>query len=82
MVEVFKTDVFNDFDANKLVLLIHQTFNQYQANFDLDDCDHILRIKSESELIDHLSVISLLKQNGFNAEILIDDCEFVVRDKF
>lgn len=82
MVEVFKTDVFYQFDADKLVLLIHQNFNHYQANFDLDDCDHILRIKTESEPIDHLSVISLLKQNGFNTEVLIDDFEPITRDNF
>lgn len=82
MVEVFKTNVFDVLDADKLVLLIHQNFNYYQANFDLDDCDRILRIKTESELIDSLSVISLLKKNGFNAEVLIDDFEHITRDNF
>jgi hypothetical protein len=82
MVEVFKTDVFDVFDADKLVRLIHQNFNCYQANFDLDDCDHILRIKTESELIDQHSVISLLKQNGFNAEVLIDDFEDITSYNF
>lgn len=82
MVEVFKTNVFDVLDADKLVLLIHQNFNCYQANFDLDDCDRILRIKTESEQVDNLSVILLLKQNGFNAEVLIDDFEQITRDNF
>lgn len=44
MIEVFKTDVRNERDVNLLIALIHKTFGEYRANFDLEDCDRILRV--------------------------------------
>lgn len=41
-----------------------------QWNFDLEDCDHILRIESK-RAIGHL-IINLLHENGFECQELID----------
>jgi hypothetical protein len=48
MIEVFKTDVRDSAEANRLVLEIDTRFSGCAANFDLSDCDRILRIKHPS----------------------------------
>ncbi|AHM62765.1 hypothetical protein D770_22590 [Flammeovirgaceae bacterium 311] len=73
MVEVFKTNVSSPDQANRLLVQIHNTFIHYRANFDLWDCDHILRVKSTNGSIQPLPLILLLKKNGFRAEVLPDD---------
>lgn len=73
MVEVFRTNVQHHDHANMLIDQIHQVFTDYKANFDLDDCDRILRIKSVNGLVHTSPVIELLKYYGFDAEVLPDD---------
>jgi len=46
MIEVFKTNVKHADHAKILVDQIHTTFADYTANFDLEDCDRILRVVS------------------------------------
>lgn len=77
MVEVFKTDVGNQDQATVLVDQIYQFFNEYRANFYLEDCDHILRIECASGNIDNDFLINLLKDFGFSAEILRDEAIIV-----
>jgi hypothetical protein len=72
-VEVFKTDVQDREQAKKLIDRIHKTFLDYQANFDLDDCDRILRVKCKSGTVQSSGLIDLLKDSGFHAEVLTDD---------
>ena len=72
MVEVFKTNV-NDKDlALAMIDMIHKTFDGYRANFDLEDCDRILRIESQVNDIEPLMIISLLSDYGFQAQVLDD----------
>lgn len=73
MIEVFKTDV--QFGKQALLLLsqIHQCFPYYKANFDLEDCDKILRIENVHGPVDDMSIVALLKKFGFTAEVLADD---------
>ena len=73
MVEVFKTDVMNRDHAAILVKIIHKHFPCYTANFDLADCDNILRIQSTNGQIQAASLIDLLNEFGFRAEILADE---------
>ncbi len=72
MVEVFKTNVYDPGQANMLIDMVGQTFINYIANFDLEDCDKILRIESNS-YIQASRVIDLLKDCGFEAEVLPDN---------
>jgi hypothetical protein len=74
MVEVFKTNVKDQYQADLLIDQIHKNFIGYKANFDLQDCDKILRVKSVIGLIQSSSLINLLKDFGFHAEVLPDDC--------
>ena len=46
MVEVFKTNVKDRDQAKMLIDQIQKTFTDFTANFDLEDCDKILRVKS------------------------------------
>lgn len=73
MVEVFKTNVKNLDDAEMLIDRIHQAFGSYRANFDLDDCDRILRVECAKGLVKSHALISLLKSFGFHAAILPGD---------
>ena len=75
MVEVFKTNVENRHHADMLVNRVHETFPGYKANFDLDDCDKILRVEYAAGLIQSDSLIVLLRHAGFTAEILPGDCQ-------
>ncbi|MBL7839731.1 MAG: hypothetical protein JNJ75_06300 [Cyclobacteriaceae bacterium] len=72
VIEVFKTNVETAEQAGRLIELIHENFPQFTANFDLDDCDRILRIKS-AELIRENSIPDFLQQNGFDAAVLEDE---------
>lgn len=71
-IEVFKTNVETHEQAARLVDLIHQQFPQYTANFDLSDCDRILRIKSVDSIRER-SIADFLQQNGFDAAVLADE---------
>jgi hypothetical protein len=71
-IEVFKTDVRTQQEADLLVGHIQRIFTSYKANFDIDDCDHILRIQS-NQYVHALPVIELLKDFGYHADVLPDD---------
>ncbi len=73
MVEVFKTNVKEYEHAERLVYHIHQYLDGYQANFDLDDCDKILRVECASGSVEPLLVVDIVKSSGFIAEVLTDD---------
>jgi hypothetical protein len=69
MVEVFKTNVEQH---EPLEMLIDQLINHIpnsQVNFDLEDCDKILRIEAES--VSTQAIIEILHRNGYHAEVLI-----------
>jgi hypothetical protein len=73
MIEVFKTNVENQVQANLLMNQIHQTYSDYKANFDLEDCDKILRVASSIDFICADCLINLLQAHGFQAEVLPDE---------
>jgi hypothetical protein len=72
MIEVFKTNVTQRRDAYRLIESIHRVFRGYKANFDLQDCDRILRIVAGSGHVDAGAVIRLLSRQGFEATVLED----------
>ena len=73
MIEVFKTNVNDPDQAKRLIETIHASFANVQANFDLDDCDKILRVKSTEDDIDPMAFTTLLGDWGFRAEVLQND---------
>ena len=74
MVEVFKTNVASHLQEANLVRVIEGSFEGYKANFDIDDCDHILRIESVKN-IEVTRLICFLKDIGVMAEVLPDEVE-------
>ncbi|MDR3679118.1 MAG: hypothetical protein P4L41_04060 [Flavipsychrobacter sp.] len=75
MIEVFKTNVDAHEHACMLVERIHASFAGYRANFDLEDCDRILRVLCNTEAICPHKIIDTLQQYGYCATILTDDVE-------
>lgn len=73
MVEVFKTNVQDPYQAKMLIDQIQSTFRDYTVNFDLEDCDRILRVVSSGGYIQSSRLLDLLRNFGFDAEILSDD---------
>ncbi len=74
MIEIFKTDVMSTEDASLLVRQLNHQMG-YTANFDLQDCDHILRVVSSEGEVEPKTVIRMLEKQGFRAEILPDVVE-------
>jgi hypothetical protein len=79
MIEVFKTNVQDPVQANMLIHHIHELFGHYRVNFDLEDCDKILRIQSKAGIVEPEFVIELLRDFGFSAEVLPDDAPVETR---
>jgi len=71
MIEIFRTTVYDRLYANIVVGRIHARFPEYRANFDLADCDRILRICSPRS-VDVTAVIELMTELGFSATLLED----------
>ncbi len=78
MIEVFKTNVKDKFQSQVLIDLIHRTFPGYKANFDLDDCDRILRICGMTNPLQAFQIINLLKDFGVQAEVLPDEVQLEI----
>jgi len=71
-IEVFKTSVRSADHARQIIDEIQHQFVGCVANFDLDDCDHVLRVACP-EAIPVQEIIRLMNANGFDAEELSDD---------
>lgn len=67
MVEVFKTDV-GKAQALTLLALLESTFPHFRINFDLEDCDRVLRVEGQNICCD--TIISLLNRHGCYCAIL------------
>ena len=70
-VEVFKTNVADPDQAKWLVDQIERSFANCKVNFDLDDCDRILRVMFEEEIQSDM-LIDLLENVGCKSEVLPD----------
>ncbi|SHN11047.1 hypothetical protein [Chitinophaga sp. CF418] len=73
MVEVFKTNITNREHAHTFLTQMHRIYAGYKANFDLEDCDRILRVECMSGNVNPSVVINLLKKWGFEGEVLTDE---------
>ncbi|HWB28457.1 MAG TPA: hypothetical protein VG738_23455 [Chitinophagaceae bacterium] len=68
MVEVFKTNVQKQKQAKQLAAVLRQCFPGSKINFDLEDCDKVLRVEANNLLPN--KVITVVIQNGFACNIL------------
>lgn len=63
MVEIFKTNVQDLLQAEQVIDLLNRHFPSFMINFDLHDCDKILRVKGDSIPIDE--IVNLVSASGF-----------------
>ncbi|MCF3110345.1 hypothetical protein LL912_16290 [Niabella sp. CC-SYL272] len=68
-IEIFKTNVLNRPVAAKLVQCLEALLLEAKVNFDLEDCDHILRVETP-ETIDATLVRNCIAHHGYKAEPL------------
>ena len=68
MVEIFKTNVTGLDEAATIVSLLQLQLPYCKVNFDLQDCDKILRVKGENICI--TTIIELLQSCGFSCSLL------------
>lgn len=68
MLEVFTTNVHEKSESEKLVLALLTYFPSGEINFDLEDCDKILRVKDVNLCAE--TIIALLNGFGYRCEIL------------
>ncbi|PWT95525.1 MAG: hypothetical protein C5B52_17690 [Bacteroidetes bacterium] len=68
MVEVFKTNVEEKVQASFIITLLKGHFPEARINFDLTDCDRILRLEGD-DLITY-KVVHLVNEQGFYCTVL------------
>lgn len=68
MVEVFKTNVQEFAEAQRLVAVLRRHFPGSKINIDLDDCDKVLRVEGNNLRIEKL--MTLVTEKGFVCTIL------------
>lgn len=64
VVEVFKTNVQREMDKNYIIAVIQTQFPDYKINFDLEDCDKILRVEGVAlepkNIIDYVNCLGYI----------------------
>jgi hypothetical protein len=65
-VEIYKTNVREERLANDVIQMLLEHFPTYRINFDLYDCDHILRVEANNIIPETIS--NLLLNKGFLCE--------------
>lgn len=68
MVEVFKTNIQNGRQATGILKKLGQLFPKCRINFDLSDCDKILRV--EGKIASPEKIIEVVTTDGFKCELL------------
>ena len=68
MVEVFKTNVQKKVQSKMLLSILSEAFPSFKINFDLSDCDKVLRVEGDN--MEALTIMIIVKEYGFNCELL------------
>ena len=68
IVEVFKTNVNEVALSEVLIRQVLNHFPESRVNFDMEDCDRILRV--EAAHIVPEKIIEILNTNGYSCEVL------------
>lgn len=68
MVEVFKTNVQKKGQVKMLLGVLSDALPSLKINFDLSDCDKVLRVEGDN--IEARSIMVLVKEYGFTCEML------------
>jgi hypothetical protein len=68
IVEVFKTNVAEVELSELLIQQLEDQFPDSLINFDMEDCDKILRVEAYSVASE--KIIQILNSNGYSCEVL------------
>lgn len=68
MVEVFRTNITSRKTANKMAALVQEALPGARINFDLSDCDRILRVEATVVCVD--AVIQQMEEAGCRCAVL------------
>jgi hypothetical protein len=68
MIEVFKTNFQKKAHSKMLLCILSEAFPSSKINFDLSDCDKVLRVEGDN--LEALRIMILVKEYGFNCEVL------------
>ena len=68
MVEAFKTNVQKKAQSKMLLCILSEAFPSFKINFDLSDCDKVLRVEGDN--MEVVRIMILVKEYGFTCEIL------------
>ncbi len=67
-VEVFKTNVRQKRQAKVLLNILGKQFPRLKINFDLEDCDKILRVEGDN--VRQEKIAELVSENGYWCDVL------------
>lgn len=70
MIEVFRTNIHKKSVAKNIRKQLIENFSESSFNFDLQDCDKILRVKYTNNISE--KVIDFIKSSGYLCEVLED----------
>lgn len=68
MIEIFKTNVEFEEQCHAIMAALINTFSTIKVNFDLEDCDKILRVEGQSFSVDR--IIETVQVLGYRCEVL------------
>jgi hypothetical protein len=68
MVEIFKTNVQGEDESKNIIHQLLEHFKEYKINFDLEDCDKILRVEGKD--IPSLKIIQVVTTQGYQCKVL------------
>lgn len=70
MVEVFKTDVNDSNESWSIGFVLSKEFLGSKINFDLSDCDKVLRIESQ-QTINIEKVLAIMSGLGYECQVMV-----------
>ncbi len=68
MVEAFKANVHKKTQSKMLLCILSEAFPSFKINFDLSDCDRVLKVEGDS--MEAFRIMILVKEYGFTCEML------------
>ncbi len=72
MIEVFCTNITCKNQAALILQKLSETFSNCYFNFDLEDCDNILRVESKKHHLNVDSIQNLVRDLGYQINVLED----------
>jgi hypothetical protein len=70
MVEIFKTNVASKRLANRVLKSLHARMPACSFNFDLDDCDRILRAQCLANKFEAAKIIKIAEEHAVEISLL------------